>query len=92
MSPNKICFQFNAPEAKARVIREKKDELIKLPNCDRALPITPQGVEVGFISVGMRLDVVKEMQRGLVQAYKDNLDNPKIKELFEDLKWQVMSK
>lgn len=73
VSPNKICVQFNDVNLKLRPQHLYRDELVKPPGKEVGVFVDTTGKDdVEFIAVGMTLDVLKETQVKLLDAYKEH--------------------
>lgn len=73
VSENKICIQFNNPQIKVRPMGEL-DDLIKPSWGDKALPIDRLGTDVGFIAVGIPLEVHEDLLFNLLESYEEHIN------------------
>lgn len=73
VSENKICLQFETTEIKVRAPHEKRKLLTNVFNLGDILPIRTIPDDVEGINIGMILPVMKNAQRGLLNAYKEHL-------------------
>ena len=83
----KICLQFAVTDAKLRVNHDKEDQLLYLnARGELSAPVTPQGDTYEFLNVGCFISVIKDLQRGLVEAYKKHaVSDPEFREFMEEI-------
>ena len=84
VTPGKICLQFNHPEIKTRIVRGEEQDLIRVEGV-RCLPVPGGDIQIEFIAVGLKLDIIKETQLQMLEAYLQ-VDEPGFIEFLELLR------